>query len=68
MRPCRALPAPRRANLEGHLQGERVGDRRRSRDRPSLAYGSGDASLLKPGAAIFIVALKKADGSLSAAG
>ena len=31
-----------------------------------FGYGSGDASLLKPGAAIFIVALKKADGSLSA--
>ena len=30
-----------------------------------FGYGSGDASLLKPGAAIFIVALKKPDGSLS---
>jgi hypothetical protein len=32
-----------------------------------FGYGSGDASLLKPGAAIFIVAQKKPDGSLSAA-
>lgn len=31
-----------------------------------FGYGSGDASLLKSGAAIFIVALKKPDGSLSA--
>jgi hypothetical protein len=31
-----------------------------------FGVGSGDASLLKPGAAIFIVALKKADGSLPA--
>ncbi len=36
-------------------------------DTPVLGYGSGDASLLKPGAAVFIVALKKPDGSLSAA-
>ena len=36
-------------------------------DTPIFSYGSGDASLLKPGAAIFIVALKKPDGSLSAA-
>jgi hypothetical protein len=36
-------------------------------DTPIFGYASGDASLLKPGAAIFIVALKKADGSLSAA-
>ena len=36
-------------------------------DTPIFGYGSGDASLLKPGAAIFIVALKKPDGSLSAA-
>jgi len=36
-------------------------------DTPVFGYGSGDASLLKPGAAIFIVALKKPDGSLSAA-
>jgi hypothetical protein len=32
-----------------------------------FGYGSGDASLLKSGAAIFVVALKKPDGSLSAA-
>jgi hypothetical protein len=36
-------------------------------DTPVFGYGSGDASLLKHGAAIFIVALKKPDGSLSAA-
>jgi hypothetical protein len=36
-------------------------------DSPVFGYGAGDASLLKPGAAIFIVALKKPDGSLSAA-
>ena len=36
-------------------------------DTPIFGYGSGDTSLLKPGAAIFIVALKKPDGSLSAA-
>jgi len=36
-------------------------------DTPILGYGAGDASLLKPGAAIFIVALKKPDGTLSAA-
>jgi hypothetical protein len=36
-------------------------------DTPILGYGAGDVSLLKPGAAIFIVALKKSDGSLSAA-
>ena len=35
-------------------------------DTPVLGYGAGDASLLKPGAAIFIVALKKPDGTLSA--
>ncbi len=34
---------------------------------PVFGYGAGDASLLKPGAAIFIVAQKKPDGSLSAA-
>jgi hypothetical protein len=34
-------------------------------DTPVFGYGAGDASLLKPGAAIFIVALKKPDGSLS---
>ena len=31
-----------------------------------FAYGSGDASLLKPGAAIFMVAQRKPDGSLTA--
>ena len=31
-----------------------------------FAYGSGDASLLKPGAAIFMVAQKRPDGSLTA--
>lgn len=36
-------------------------------DTPIFGYGSGDTSLLKPGAAIFIVAQKKPDGSLSAA-
>jgi hypothetical protein len=36
-------------------------------DTPVFGYDSGDASLLKPGAAVFIVALKKPDGSLSAA-
>ena len=36
-------------------------------DTPVFGYGPGDAGLLKPGAAIFIVALKKPDGSLSAA-
>jgi hypothetical protein len=34
---------------------------------PVFGYGTGDAGLLKPGAAIFTVAQKKADGSLSAA-
>jgi len=34
-------------------------------DTPLFHYGSGDASLLKPGAAIFMVAQKKPDGSLS---
>lgn len=34
---------------------------------PVFGYGSGDAGLLKPGAAIFIVAQKKPDGGLSAA-
>jgi hypothetical protein len=32
---------------------------------PVFGYGSGDASLLKPGASIFMVAQKKSDGSLS---
>jgi hypothetical protein len=35
-------------------------------DTPVFGYGTGDASLLKPGAAVFIVALKKPDGSLAA--
>ncbi len=35
-------------------------------DTPVFGYGAGDASLLKPGAAIFTVAQKKPDGSLSA--
>jgi hypothetical protein len=35
-------------------------------DTPIFGYGSGDKSLLKPGAVIFIVALKKDDGTLSA--
>jgi len=34
---------------------------------PVVTFAPGDASLLKPGAAIFIGALKKPDGSLSAA-
>jgi hypothetical protein len=38
-----------------------------SPDIPIVTYVPGDASLLKPGAAIFSIALKKADGSLSAA-
>ena len=37
-------------------------------DTPIFGYGAGDTGLLKPGAAIFIVALKKPDGSLSTAG
>src|SRR6516225_10242977 len=36
-------------------------------DTPVVTFAPGDASLLKPGATIFIGALKKADGSLSAA-
>jgi len=35
-------------------------------DTPIFGYGTGDTSLLKPGTAIFIVALKKGDGPLSA--
>jgi len=35
-------------------------------DTPIFGYGTGDTSLLKPGTAIFIVALKKDDGTLSA--
>ena len=36
-------------------------------DTPIFGYGSGDTSLLKPGATIFIVAQKQPDGSLTAA-
>ena len=36
-------------------------------DTPVVTYAPGDASLLKPGAAIFVIALKKPDGSLSSA-
>ena len=36
-------------------------------DTPILGYGAGDMSLLKPGAAVFIVAQKQPDGSLTAA-
>jgi hypothetical protein len=36
-------------------------------DVPVVGYGPGDAGLLKPGAAIFILASKKDDGTLSAA-
>ena len=35
-------------------------------DTPVFGYGTGDASLVKPGAAVFTVAQKKSDGSLSA--
>jgi len=37
-------------------------------DTPVFTYESGDASLLKPGAAVFLVALKKPDGALTAQG
>jgi hypothetical protein len=37
-------------------------------DTPIVGYGPGDASLLKPGAAVFIFARKQPDGSLTAAG
>jgi hypothetical protein len=37
-----------------------------SPDIPIVTYVPGDTSLLKPGAAIFSIALKKADGSLTA--
>jgi len=37
-------------------------------DTPVFTYESGDASLLKPGAAVFLVALKKPDGTLAAQG
>jgi hypothetical protein len=36
-------------------------------DCPVLGYTQGDPSLLKPGAAVFVVASKAADGSLTAA-
>lgn len=36
-------------------------------DTPIVTYVPGDASLLKPGAAVFVFALKKPDGSLTAA-
>jgi hypothetical protein len=36
-------------------------------DTPILGYGSGDMSLLKPGAAVFIVAQKQPGGNLTAA-
>jgi hypothetical protein len=36
-------------------------------DAPIVTYVPGDASLLKPGAAVTIFALKKPDGSLTAA-
>jgi Domain of unknown function (DUF5666) len=35
-------------------------------DTPVFGYGTGDASLLNPGAAVFVVALKQPDGSLTA--
>jgi len=35
-------------------------------DTPIVTYVPGDASLLKPAAAIFCIALKKADGTLTA--
>jgi hypothetical protein len=34
---------------------------------PIVTYGPGDVSLLKPGAAVFVIARKEADGGLSAA-
>jgi len=36
-------------------------------DTPIFGYGSGDTTLLKPGAAVFVVAQKQADGTLTAA-
>lgn len=36
-------------------------------DTPIVTYVAGDPSLLKPGAAIFVTALKKPDGTLTAA-
>ena len=36
-------------------------------DIPVLANAPGDVSLLKPGAAVFVIALKKADGTITSA-
>jgi len=36
-------------------------------DCPVVTYAPGDASLLKPGAVIFVIALKKPDGTLASA-
>ena len=36
-------------------------------DVPVLATAPGDMSLLKPGAAVFVIALKKPDGNLTSA-
>ena len=36
-------------------------------DVPILANAPGDISLLKPGAAVFVIALKKPDGTVTAA-
>jgi len=36
-------------------------------DVPVLANGPGDISLLKPGAAVFVIALKHEDGKLTSA-
>jgi hypothetical protein len=36
-------------------------------DVPVLANGPGDISLLKPGVAVFVIALKQADGNLTSA-
>lgn len=38
-----------------------------SPDTPIVTFAPGDATLLKPGAAVFVPALKKADGALTAA-
>jgi hypothetical protein len=35
---------------------------------PIVTYGPGDTSLLRPGATVFVIARKQADGSLTAAG
>jgi hypothetical protein len=37
-------------------------------DTPIVTYATGDASLLKPGAAVFIIARKEPDGRLTATG